>query len=145
MTLKTTLSLLLMVFTLGAIAPVAAHSINNKTLRPAFGASATDIWQATCGAGSSHMFAQIRDQSADNNLVSLVVVSGVRGATTTDLTGGDPAYSPGITVNAGNATYTMLVNHTRTGGQAYSIEYHCENASGDHTDTTTPTAPSQDN
>ncbi|MDP2180385.1 hypothetical protein [Methylicorpusculum sp.] len=143
MTLKTTLTLLLSVFTLGAVGPAAAHSISNKTLRPAFGASATDIWQATCGAGSSHMFAQIRDQSADNNLVSLVVVSGVRGSTTTDLIGGDQTFSPGITVAAGNATYTMLVNHTRAGGQVYSIEYHCENASGGHTETTTPTAESQ--
>lgn len=143
--MKTTLTALVSLFVVGAAAPVAAHSITNKSLRPSFGAAATDVWLTTCGAGSEHLFAQVRDQTGDSNFLSLVVVSGTKAATTTDLSGGDANFSEGIKVFGGAASYTMLVNHTRANGQAYSIEFHCEDSNGSHTDTTTPTAPSQDN
>lgn len=145
MNIKTLLTALVSLFVIATAAPVAAHSITNKSLRPSFGAAATDVWLTTCGAGSEHLFAQVRDQTGDSNLVSLVILSGTKAATTTDLVDGDVNYSVGVEVFGGAATYTMLVNHTRSNGQAYSIEFHCEDSNGSHTDTTTPTAPSQDN
>lgn len=145
MNIKAMLTALVSILAVSAAAPVAAHSITNKSLRPGFGAAATDVWLTSCGAGTEHLFAQIKDQTGDSNFVSLVVVSGTKAATTTDLSGGDANFSEGIKVFGGEATYTMLVNHTRSNGQAYSIEFHCESSNGSHTDTTTPTAPSQDN
>lgn len=132
-------------FAVMASAPVSAHELTNKTLRPTFGASATDVWQVTCSGGGSdsNLFAQILDQTNDSNIVSLAVVAGTKALSTSDLIGGDTTYSPEIKVFAGDTTYTMLVTHTRTGGQAYSISYHCQNGTT-HTATTVPSAPSQD-
>lgn len=145
MNIKAVLMAVVSLLATSIVTPVAAHSITNKSLRPSFGAAATDVWLTTCGAGTEHLFAQIKDQTADSNIVSLVVLSGTKAATTSDLSGGDVNFSDGIKVFGGAATYTMLVNHTRSNGQAYSIEFHCEASNGSHTDTTTPTAASQDN
>ncbi len=145
MKIKTTLLAISAICISAVAAPVAAHSISSKSLRPSFGAAATDVWQTTCSGGSDHLFAQIRDHTADKNIVSLVVVSGTKAATTSDLVGGNTQSSPAIKVFGGNATYTLLVNHTLGTGQVYSIEYHCEDAAGNHTTTTVPSAASQDN
>lgn len=150
MHLKNLLKITLALGVAGVVLPVSAHTLSNKTVRVGFGAQATDVWQVTCSAdavlgNSDHLTAQVLDKSPGTNLLSLVILKGSAAATTVDSKGGDTTPSPFISVVGGNGVYTMLVNHTQSGNKVYNIEFHCENASGGHTPTTTPTAPVQDN
>lgn len=134
----------------GFVAPASAHSLTFKTLRVGFGAQATDVWQVECMSdavlgNSDHLVAQILDRSPGTNLLSLILVKGAAAATSVDPIGGDANPSPFVEVVGGNGIYTMLVNHTQSGNKVYNIEFHCENASGDHTPTTTPSTAVQDN
>ena len=150
MKIKTTLALTLYLFSAGFAASVSAHDLNFKSLSPTNGASATDVWEVGClNSGvlgdSARLVAQVRDWSAnDTNLVSLVIYKDGKAATTTDLTGGDAPYSPNVSVDAGNGIYTLMINHTLPGLQVYFVEFHCENAAGDHTPTTVPSTAVQD-
>lgn len=136
---------------LGFIAPVSAHTLSNKTLRATFGAQATDVWQVTCSAdavlgNSDHLVAQVWDKTpASTNILTLVMQKGTAAVTTVDLVAGDGSLSPQVQVNGGNGVYTLLVSHTQSGNKIYNIEYHCQNANGDHTPTTVPSTPVQDN
>lgn len=150
MTLKTLAYSVLVLSTLGGANEVFAHSLTFKTLRSQFGASATDVWQVTCNSdavlgNTHHLSAQILDRSGDTVFLPLVIVKGNNAVTTVDPTGGDGNMSPLVSLAGGNGTYSLLVNYTRAVNQIYNIEFHCENAAGSHTPTTTPTLPVQDN
>jgi len=150
MILKHLLKTALVLAVLGSVSPVSAHTLSNKTLRVGFGAQATDVWQVTCAndavlGDSHHLAAQVLDKSNDTNILSLIIVKGTAAATTVDSVGGDTTPSPFVEVAGGNGVYTMLVNHTQSGNQVYNIEFHCANAGGDHTPTTAPSTPVQDN
>lgn len=150
MILKHLLKTALALAVAGFVLPVSAHTLSNKTLKVGFGAQATDVWQVTCSndavlGDSDHLVAQVLDKSPGTNLLSLIIVKGTAAATTVDPVGGNATPSPFVEVVGGNGVYTMLVNHTQSGNKVYNIEFHCENAGGDHTPTTTPTLPVQDN
>jgi hypothetical protein len=150
MILKPLLKAALTLSILGFMVPASAHTLSNKTLRVGFGAQATDVWQVACSAdallgNSDHLVAQVWDKSADTNILSLVMAKGTAAATTVDAVGGDSILSPAIKVVGGNGIYTLYINHTLSGNQVYNIEFHCQNANGDHTPTTTPSTPVQDN
>ncbi len=142
--------MVLSLFSAGYAASVAAHDLKFKLLFATNGAGATDVWEVSCLSSSTlgdsaRLVANIKDFSPDDsNFISLVIYKDGKAVTSTDLVGGNDAYSPLVSVNAGNGVYTMIANHTRVGNQVYFIEYHCENAAGDHTPTTVPTTPVQD-
>ncbi len=127
-----------------------AHDLKFKTIMQANGASATDVWQVEClgdpVVGNTHkLVAEIKEfTGASSSLLSLVVFKDGKAQSTTDLVAGDGDYSPQISVAAGNGIYNMIVTHTDTAFKVYDISYHCENATGDHTPTTVPTTPVQD-
>ena len=151
MKIKTTVAALaLSLFSAGFSTSVSAHDLKFKILSASNGAGATDVWEVSCLNSSllgdtARLVAQVRDFSpADSNLVSLIIYKDGKAASTTDLSAGDAGYSPLVSVNAGNGVYTMMANHTKVGNQVYFIEYHCENAAGDHTPSTVPSTPVQD-
>lgn len=150
MILKPLLKAALTLSVLGFVLPASAHTLSNKTLQAGFGQKATDVWQVVCSSdallgNSDRLVAQVWDKSADTNILSLVVAKGTAAATTVDAKGGDSTLSPAISVVGGNGTYTLYVNHTLSGVQVYNIDFHCQNANGSHTPTTTPSTPVQDN
>jgi hypothetical protein len=145
MKIKTTVALAASLFIAGFANSVSAHDLNFKTLQATNGAGATDVWELECRDNSHHLVAQVRDFSPDDsNLISLVLFKDGKAVTTTDSTGGDAGYSPLVSLNAGNGSYTMMVSHSRAGLQVYFIKYHCESASGSHMPTTVPSLPVQD-
>ncbi len=150
MTIKTMNFGLISLLAVGFAAAASAHDLNFKTISGANGAEATDVWEIECSGDatlgpSASLSAQIRELTPNSsNKLSLVIYKDGKAQTTTDLVAGDAGYSPLISVAAGNGVYSVIVNHTQSGNKAYSITYHCENASGDHTPTTVPSSPVQD-
>jgi len=140
---KTTVALAATLFMTGFTNSVSAHDLRFKTLMPANGAGATDVWEVGC-QNSQRLVAQVKDHELDTNIVSLLLYKDGKAVTTTDSVGGNGDYSPLVSLNAGSGTYSMMVNHSRAGFKLYSITYHCENASGSHTPTTVPSTPVQD-
>jgi len=127
------------------------HDINNKSLLDGNGPEATDVWQTECMGSailgnSARLVANITQKFTPNDLskLTLVVYKDGKAQNTVDLTGGDDAGSPLISVDAGNGIYTMIASRTAGGNKIYSIEFHCENEGGDHTPTTVPSIPVQD-
>jgi len=134
-----------------ATTAVNAHDIKNQTLFAANGAAATDVWETECrgtaGLGdSARLVANITQMFTPNDIskLTLVVYKDGKAQNTVDSTGGDGGGSPFISVEAGNGIYSMIASRTSGGNKVYTIEYHCENAGGDHTTTVEPQGPKQD-
>jgi hypothetical protein len=145
MKIKTTVALAISLFSAGFAVSVSAHDLRFKSLMPANGAGATDVWELECRDNSHDLVAQISDgRTNDANLISLVLYKDGKAVTTTDSTGGDGIYSPLVSLNGGSGVYSMIVNHTLAGFQLYHITYHCESSNGSHTATTVPSLPVQD-
>ena len=150
MNIRRTLALTLPLLSVGFTAPAVAHDLNFKTLGFNTGASATDVWEVGCLnsatlGDSERLVAQIKDLvNNDTNLLSILIYKNGKAISATDNIGGDAGYSPLVSLNGGNGTYTMMVTRSQASFQAYSITYHCESAAGDHTPTTVPTTPVQD-
>lgn len=105
------------------------------------GAAAVDYYQVTCGTGTDHLSFQVKDVTANSARVSVQVLKGTSCGTnacarnTTDTTDTDGAYSPLVQVKQGSGVYNLSVKHTAAGSDSYDVQYHCENASNVHTDT----------
>jgi len=127
-----------------------AHDINFKTVAAANGAGATDVWAVECfnsaAVGNTYKLeAKLRELTPNSfSKLTLVIYKDGKAQTTTDLSGADAVYSPFVSVAAGNGVYSLMVAHTDTANKAYNIEYHCLSANNDHTPTTVPTTPVQD-
>ncbi len=126
------------------------------------GASATDLLRVDCfsdvGAASQspthQLFFQINDGTAAGGKLSAsaaVYTPGFGKATTvTDPTGGDGAASPSKTLTVIGADqqdnqFFITINHSATGAKSYTLGYHCQDASGQHTGTSLPLTVLQNN
>ncbi len=143
MKIKTAIALAISLFSVGLATSVSAHDLRFKTLMPANGVGATDVWEVGC-QNSQRLVAQVKDHDLDTNKVVLILYKDGKAVTSTDLVGEDSDYSPLVSLSAGSGTYSMMVGHNKPGFKLYSITYHCENASGSHTPTTVPSTPVQD-
>ena len=129
---------------------VMGHDLKYKTIQQINGASATDVWQVEClgdpvVGNTDKLVANIKDFGGEaSSLLSLVIYKDSKAQATTDLTPGDSNYSPQISVAAGNGIYNMIVTHANKAFKIYWVEFHCESDTGDHTPTTVPTTPVQD-
>ena len=126
------------------------------------GASATDLLRVDCsldaGAASQspthQLFIQLNDGTATGVKLSAsaaVYTPGYGKATTvTDPTGGDGVASPSKTLTVIGADqqdnqFFITVNHSATGAKSYTLGYHCQDASGQHTGTSLPLTVLQNN
>ncbi|MDO9424641.1 MAG: hypothetical protein Q7T40_10705 [Methylobacter sp.] len=90
-------------------------------------ASATDLAAVTCGPGTHHLSAQVKDISGPvpGLLLSLHLYKGNQMTTSTDAISGDANYSPPISLNAGQGVYYMSLTKTNIGGRQFDVIWHC--------------------
>ena len=100
-------------------------------------ASATDLAAVTCGSGTHHLTARVRDNSgpASGLLLSLHLYKGTQMTTITDTVSGDANYSPYINLNGGAGVYYMSATKTNAGVRVFDVEWHCQSSDDQHTDT----------
>ncbi len=125
------------------------------TLGTLAGASATDLLRVDCsqdvGAASQspthQLYITITDGTAAGGKLTAsaaVFTPGFGKATTvTDPKGGDGVSSPEKTLTVIGADkqdveFFITINHSATGGKSYTLGYHCQDASGQHTGTSNP-------
>lgn len=128
-------SLLLMV---GSIGDVAAH--NQAGSFTTGKRTAVDFYQITCGPGSDHLSFSVKDVTANSSRVVALVHKGsscdaLCALNMADNNDQDNNYSPLTLVKQGEGIYNLFVFHNASGKDRYDVQYHCEDASGVHTDT----------
>lgn len=102
-------------------------------------AGATDVYAITCSSADNstdHLVTAVRDllpKAAP--WISVQVLRGAAVRNTTDAVDGDTAMSPEVKTPGGDGTYTVIVDKTAAGKELYSLEFHCQSKSGEHTDT----------
>ncbi len=133
---------------------VLAHDFVSSLGAPA-GAGATDLLRVDCFNDSTaasqspthQMFIQINDVTAAGGKLSAsaaIYTPGYGKATTvTDPTGGDGVASPSkiltvIGADAQDVQFFITINHSAAGVKNYTLGYHCQDASGQHTGTSLP-------
>jgi len=126
---------------------VSAHDINGEYLYS--GDSAADTWKVSCLNGSARLVARVRDLSSGVSKISAMIYKDGRAANTVDSVGGNIGYSPFVSVNEGDGVYMIIITNSQSSATAggynqYDINYHCESDNGNHTDTTVPESPIQD-
>jgi hypothetical protein len=104
------------------------------------GAKKTDYYEVSCfndGTGDAgHLAVLITDLvPAASPLVSVQVIKGQLAKNTTDPVDGDATSSPEMKVIGGNGAYKVIVDKTGADAENYSLDYHCETSTGDHTGT----------
>jgi hypothetical protein len=129
----------------GFAGTASAHTIANKSLGSAAGA--TDTYQLGCGSGTANIVAAVSDNTKDTVRVSVQAIkynSYVAG-NRTDQIGGDGKYSPFVKLsNLGSGVYYVLVDKDKAGAQSYSVQAHChDSAGGEVTNYFSPTNQNQ--
>lgn len=111
------------------------------------GAGATDLYTVTCSTDSGgvtfRLYTRMKDNTSGSSLVQVQTRKGSIATNTTDPTGGDSAYSPTVYNNSGNGAYNVLVDKTASGTNNYTLDYHCQTATGVHTGTSITTNQNQ--
>lgn len=99
--------------------------------------SASALAEVTCGAGSSHLFADIEDLSQPEfgAYINLLLYKGTQTIGISDPEPGDGQPSPSISLQGGTGTYRMFLSKTNASPRAFEVTWHCEAADGTHTDT----------
>lgn len=142
--LKNTVMTASFLIALGHAGIAAAHSQSGSL---GSGAGATDLYTVTCSTDSVgatfRLRTSVKDDTAGSSLVQVQTRKGSIATNSTDPSGGDTAYSPIVFNNSGNGAYTVLVDKTASGANNYTLEFHCETASGGHTGTNITTLQSQ--
>lgn len=111
-------------------------------------ARATDQYRVTCstdgGGVTDRLAIRVRDEAPVNKpMVSAQVRKGALATNTTDAKDGNTAYSPRVYTNGDNGVYYVTVTKTRKGAERYTLEYHCQTATGGHTGTEITTLQNQ--
>lgn len=138
----------LFIFT-GYSSLISAHTLPGVLGKKKSKAAATDQFTVTCfndGAGEpDHLFVHVRDERPRNP--ALITIQAFNQATSvatslsTDPADGDAGYSPGAVIGTGAGPYFVTVNKSRSkkiGAEIYTVEFHCQTASGEHTGTDEP-------
>lgn len=138
----------LFVFT-GYSSLISAHTLPGVVGKKKSKAPATDQYTVTCfndGAGEpSRLFVHVRDERPRNPaLITIQAFNHVSQTTSplsTDPVDGDAGYSPDAVIGTGAGPYFVTVNKSRSkkiGAEIYTVEFHCQTASGEHTGTNEP-------
>lgn len=122
---------------LGYAGSASAHDISSGLGKAA---TATDYYQISCyddGNGpADHLYIQVIDMApVAKPMISVQVTKGILASNTTDAVDGNATYSPALTIKGGNGDYAVTIDKTAAGLETYSLQYHCETSSGDHTGT----------
>jgi hypothetical protein len=91
-------------------------------------ASATDIFTIGC----FELFASLPKGSPSNLVVSAELLGGKDTITVTDESSADKLKSRSVYVES--SSLIILINKNMNGKANFAMQYHCESASGDHTD-----------
>jgi hypothetical protein len=131
-----------------------AHSVSGSLGKTTTGAAATDVYLINCynddeGAGNPNkIFMRVKDNAP--KLASTVSVQVIKGGLATvpsiDPVDGDAGYSPAISLTRGAGEYTVIVNKSALavkGLENYTLEFHCQSASGGHAGTDWITSQNQ--
>jgi hypothetical protein len=123
----------------------SAHTQSGTVGLANSGLAKTDIYVVHCIPPATKLFVHVKDLAPVKlPVVSIQAIKGGSSPLSNDAVDGDANYSPVQTLAAGSGDYTMSVNksaYTGTlaahkGPETYIAEFHCQNASGSHTDTT---------
>lgn len=123
---------------LGAATIASAHSQSGSL---GSNLKAVDYYQIQCfndGTGDAdHLAVQVKDTATPiaQPVISAQVTKGILAVNTTDPIDGDTLYSPEVKVNGGNGSYYVMVDKTKAAADNYTLEYHCETSTGEHTGT----------
>lgn len=100
-------------------------------------ASATDIFSVSCGNNTHQvyfeLYASLPKGSPSDLQVSAELLGGKGTITVTDESSVDNLKSRGVNVES--SSLIILVNKNKAGKANFAMQYHCEAASGDHTET----------
>lgn len=103
------------------------------------GAGATDLYTVTCstnaGGATFRLYTRVKDNTSGSSLVQVQTRKGSIATNTTDPSGGNTAYSPTVYNNSSNGAYNVLVDKSASGTNSYTLDYHCQTATGVHTGT----------
>lgn len=121
-------------FTLTFSIQIHAHDVGgNLGISP----SATDIFGISCGENTAkvyfELYASLPKGSPSDLLVSAELLGGQNTITVTDNSSVDKLKSRGVFV--GSQGIIVLVNKNKAGKANFALQYHCESATGVHTDT----------
>lgn len=114
------------------------NGVSAKTLTPAqslgAGASATDLWVATCPAGKTGLSADVLDRISINNAAARMGVTIVKdnGAITATSAGEDSVGGP-VTLSKGAGAYTATFHKTNSGSEDYDSIVRCQPGATDPT------------
>lgn len=124
----------------------SADILANQTLGATLGA--TDVFRMNCsndgGGAPIQVYAHVKDKTAGTNALTATIVKGNTGGlmaakSSTDVTGADAVYGPGIRLAAGAPTttyyYFVVVTKDTAAARSYDLEAHCEAAGNVHTGT----------
>jgi len=109
-----------------------AHSEDNAL---AATAGASDLFKVTCSDGSAYLETYIKNKTAGGSFISVQVIKDSQVSNTTDPIAGDSGYSPQVKTKGGDGSYLVMVNHTVSKSETYTLEFHCKNSQDDHTGT----------
>lgn len=115
---------------LGYAGFASADDVPTQTLGATL--SATDYFQVTCGTGTGRVFAQVKDNTAGSNVLGVLVHKSLAAKNSTDVTGADANYSPGITVTGTPGVFNVSVKKTTAAARSYNLRVHCETSAGVH-------------
>lgn len=96
------------------------------------GASATDVWVATCPAGETGLSADVLDR-ADFNNPTLVSVQIVKDNAATNITAPDEGLAGPVTLNKEAGAYTVVFDKSGDGIDDYDSIILCQPGSTDPT------------
>ena len=112
-------------------------SAHDKSGNLGDGASATDIFTISCGENTHQvyfeLYASLPTGSPSELKVSAELLGGKDTVTVTDESSVDSLKSRGVYIET--SRLSILVNKNKSGKANFAMQYHCEAASGDHTDT----------
>ncbi|MEY4768000.1 MAG: hypothetical protein RL637_639 [Pseudomonadota bacterium] len=105
-------------------------------------ASATDLYQIQCfdngdGTGNTaRLVTQIIDSPPKVAAkLSVQTVKAAKATNTTDAIDGDALGSPFASNYGGDGYYYVIVNKDGAGVESYTLDFHCQSSSGEHTGT----------
>jgi len=138
----------------GAVGVASADTLLNQSLGATAGA--TDVFRMVCsddgGGAPVQVYARVKDKTAGTNALTATIIKGntagaMAAKSSTDVTGADATYSPGIRLAAGAPTttyyYFVVVTKDTAAARSYDLEAHCEAAGNIHTGTSIATAQNQ--
>lgn len=116
---------------MGYAGSAMAYGIGNGVLDPGGNnASATDLAQVNCPAGTHHFSAAVQDNSSPvpGLLLSLHIYKDTQMTTATDAVSGDGGWSDIVSVVGGAGTYYLSVRKTNVGARAFTVGWDCRTA-----------------